>query len=916
MKNIKNVKISEEGVEHIASLIGSAKIREEDGRVIVTPANNEELSAAVASAFSHGCSVTPLSKKGSHTDDGGILVDMSEMNGIIDVDAEHMTVKAQAGCKFHALMKAVDEAGFTIGVVPAGADPTVEDWIYTEEAGIGSFKYGTVKDSVYNVIAVDYEGGVLETGFDKIGYYMSGYNLIQTLCASSGRLAIVSEVTFRMHPKGVTKAVAYSLPDSGKMQEAFQTIAHHPSLKPLQISFNGPVCVMAFQGAEEFVDLDLQQADEIMTGVGATKEDQSVADDKFGNIAVGACVNPDAATFYVPLRNMDAFVAAANGIADFNIAGNIPDKSTACVKLTGDVGEDKYEAAADKAEEFGGRASIRCPSKYRDEPTKDFIRRIESGFLGAEVEEPKLDRTVDEKIISALKAIVGDKNVTTTGMDRILYSHDMAPLPKEAGIAFNNMPDVVVRPSTLEQVSQIAKLAYENGVALTPRGNGSWGLGGCMPTAKGIVLDMPSKMNHVISIDEENLVVKVQAGCTWKNLLEACMKKGYIIGSYPSSFPSATIGAWYNTNGMGIGSYKYGSARENVVNAEIVVDDGSIVTTGWDDMGSYRASFNLNQFFSGCEGTLGYAVTFTMRLHPMGQIRCLAYEFDNLADIDGPMQALVNHPSVKPLHVAWSDYLHFQNQHRAGVHAPDVKNLWLVTLQGDEAHNDLEEAAVTAMAEAAGGRKIANEIAEHEWAERCYEFRARKVGVGEIPAEVIVPTINWGQFAGDCYKGFEEMKMEAGGVIGVMVDRSTALWMPYYFKDDEMLTGMLSFGFNFYLGDVAARYGGRSTGFGVFFAWMTDVIHNHDTADMLRELKTVLDPHDVVNPGHVTCGMTRFGVDMNKTLMSMGSMLIQTIKKLFPADKTFEKNLARFRYDDLEHIKNLDRVHTLGDGTQ
>ena len=155
MKNIKNVKISEEGVEHIASLIGSAKIREEDGRVIVTPANNEELSAAVASAFSHGCSATPLSKKGSHTDDGGILVDMSEMNGIIDVDAEHMTVKAQAGCKFHALMKAVDEAGFTIGVVPAGADPTVEDWIYTEEAGIGSFKYGTVKDSVYNVIAVD-----------------------------------------------------------------------------------------------------------------------------------------------------------------------------------------------------------------------------------------------------------------------------------------------------------------------------------------------------------------------------------------------------------------------------------------------------------------------------------------------------------------------------------------------------------------------------------------------------------------------------------------------------------------------------------------------------------------------------------------------------------------------------------------
>jgi len=231
-------------------------------------------------------------------------------------------------------------------------------------------------------------------------------------------------------------------------------------------------------------------------------------------------------------------------------------------------------------------------------------------------------------------------------------------------------------------------------------------------------------------------------------------------------------------------------------------------------------------------------------------------------------------------------------------------------------HNDLEEAAVTAMAEAAGGRKIADEIAEHEWEERCYEFRARKVGVGEIPAEVIVPTVNWGEFTDDCYNGFKEMKMEAGGVIGVLVDRSTALFMPYYFKDDELLTGMLSFGFNFYLGDVAARYGGRSTGFGVFFAWAMDVIHNHETAAMTREIKTVLDPNDVVNPGHVTCGMTRFGVDMNKSLMSMGSALMQIMKKLFPADKTFEKNLARFRYDELEHIKTLDRGHKLGDGTQ
>lgn len=916
MKSINGVKtITPEEIEHIASLIGTAKIENRDGDVVAKPSNNEELGKIVASAISHGVSVYPLSRKSSHTE-GALLIDMSEMANIIDIDKTHMTVKVQAGCKFSALMKAVDDEGYTLGVIPAGECPTVEDWIYTEDAGIGSFKYGTVKDSVYNICAIDSNGRLLVTGFDDIGYYMSGFNLIQTLCASSARLAIVSEVTFKLHPKGVTKAVAYEFADSAKMQEAFVRIAHEPSVKPLQISFNGNLAVMAFQGEEEFVNVDIEAADAIMAEIGATKADQSVADDKFGNIAVGACVCPTAPTMYVPLRNMDAFIVAAKGIDDFKIAGNVPDKSTVAVKLTGVEDCDKYQLASDKAEEYGGRSSLRCPSKYRDADTQAFIRRIECGFMGREVKEPKLSRTVDDRIIAELKAIVGEKNVTTSSMDKILYCHDMAPLPKEAGLAFNNVPDVIVRPETTKQIAGVVALAYKHGIPVVPRGSASWGLGGCMPTAGGIILDMASKMKKVVEINEEDLYVKVQAGCTWKNLLEACMKKGYIIGSYPSSFPSGTIGAWYSTNGMGIGSYKYGSARENVLNAEVIVDDGSIVTTGWDDMGSYRASFNLNQFFSGAEGTLGFIATFTMRIHPMGEVRPLAFEFDALKDMNEPMQALVANASVKPLHVAWSDYLHFENQHKAGVHAPDVKNLWLVTLQGDAKHNDMEEAAVTAMAEAAGGRKISNEIADHEWDERCYEFRARRVGVGEIPAEVIVPTVNWGEFTDRCYEGFKEMKMEAGGVIGVLVDRSTALFMPYYFKDDEMLTGMLAFGFNFYLGDVAAEYGGRSTGFGVFFAWAMDVIHNHETAAKTREIKTVLDPHDVVNPGHVTCGMTRFGVDMNKSLMSMGSALMQIMKKLLPADKTFEKNLKRFRYDDLEHNKTLDRVHKLGDGTQ
>lgn len=530
--------------------------------------------------------------------------------------------------------------------------------------------------------------------------------------------------------------------------------------------------------------------------------------------------------------------------------------------------------------------------------------------------EAILSRNVTDETIAKLESIVGKNNVNTSDLEKILYSHDLAPLPKEAGVAFKNLPDVVVRPENDEQVAKVVALAYKNGIAIIPRGNATWGLGGCMPTHGGIVMDMASKMNDIIEINTESMYIKAQAGCTWKKAIDECMKKGFIIGSYPSSFPSGTLGAWISTDGMGTGNYKYGTAKDNVLNMKVVLPDGTMIETGYDHIGSYMSGYNLNQFFAGAEGTLGVLTTITLRIYPMGEIRPLAYEFDTLKAMHEPVQKLVAHPSIMPLHISWADYLHFANQKKAGIHNLDIKNVLLVTIQGDSGFLDFEEKAIDAMMEEFGAKKLGSEIADHEWSERCYEFRARKAGVGEIPAEVVVPVKHWGSFVDECYEAFDVMNMEAGGVIGVIVDRSTAMFMPYYFKDDETMLGMAAFSFNFYLGDRAMEYGGRTTGFGVFFAWNMDIIHDAETASFMRDLKTAIDPHDVMNPGHLVCGKTRFGINLNDTIMSFGSSLLQGVKKILPADTTFNQNLKRFRYDEMEHEKNSSRTRVLGDGSE
>lgn len=896
----KIIKVPAEVVESIKAIVGKDNIdASSESCIFVKPSTADEVSKIVVAvtkanvpiATSNSPEITLCGNKYN----GGLFMDLGRMDSVGEVDKVAMSIKVGAGAKWENVIEAVCKAGLLVGSHPRDLSAYVGAWAVCDSPELGSYKYGTSKNNILNFELVNPKAEIMTTGYDNIGAYMSGYNLNDMFADSKGTRGIVTSVTIKLVPKGVMKACAYTFDNIDAMQDAINKLVHHASIKPRDI-FS---CVRSFtisismQESQDFLDNQIPMLDELMASVGGKKADDGRADELYVKRSKCVIKRPRAV---VPVSAMKQMAEKCGD----KIFGFLGDRSSFVVVSP----SDDADALETKAKELGGK--LLKVEEFKWDP------------MSLKSEEPSKDitRLVTPQTVSSLEDIVGKKNLTVNEVDLLLYSHDLAPLPKMAGMAFKNMPDVVVRPSNVEEISQIIRLAHKNGIAVTPRGNSTWGLGGCMPTNGGIIVDMSSRMKKVHKIDTENLTVKCDAGITWKSLLEACMKEGYIVGSYPSSFPAGTIGAWLATNGMGVGSYKYGSARENVLNMEVVVSDGTIVETGMDKINDYMSGYNLNQFFAGSEGTLCIFGTVTFRIYPMGKIKPLAYEYENLKDANPTIQAIVNHSSIKPLHIAWSDYKHFEGQRRAGLHAPNVKNLLLITFQGDEKELEFEVSLMDAMAAADGAKKVDDSIAEHEWSERCYEFRARCVGVGEIPAEVIVPAASWGDFTEECYKGFDVMKMEAGGVIGVVVDRNTVLFMPYYFKDDESLLGMTAFAFNFYLGDRAGEYGGRTTGFGVFFAWNLDVIHDPACAKYMREMKTVMDPYDVVDPGHLVCGMTRFGINMSKQIMGLGSNVIQLAKKMLPPNTTFSDNLSRFRYNTLEERKALDRVHELGNGTQ
>ncbi|MFO7980897.1 MAG: FAD-binding oxidoreductase, partial [Candidatus Aminicenantes bacterium] len=124
-------------------------------------------------------------------------------------------------------------------------------------------------------------------------------------------------------------------------------------------------------------------------------------------------------------------------------------------------------------------------------------------------------RKVDDKVIKELAGIVGEKNVDSDESKMIDYSHDEFTLSE-----ISHMPDVVVKPETTEQVSQLLKYTNDSLIPVTPRGGATGLCGGCVPCLGGIVLSL-EKMNRIQEIDVNNQMAVVEAGVTLKDFYEA-----------------------------------------------------------------------------------------------------------------------------------------------------------------------------------------------------------------------------------------------------------------------------------------------------------------------------------------------------------------------------------------------------------
>ncbi len=210
-------------------------------------------------------------------------------------------------------------------------------------------------------------------------------------------------------------------------------------------------------------------------------------------------------------------------------------------------------------------------------------------------------------LIARFSQIVGDKYAVTD-------AGDVAPYVTEERNLFQGRSPLVLRPGSTAEVSAICKLATEHRIALVPQGGNTGLVGGQTPQNGEVVVSM-RRLDKIREVDAASNTMTVESGVILQNAQQRAADADRLFPLSLGAEGSCTVGGNLSTNAGGTAALAYGVAREMALGLEVVLADGRILN-GLSKLKKDNTGYDLRNLFVGAEGTLGIITAATLKLFP------------------------------------------------------------------------------------------------------------------------------------------------------------------------------------------------------------------------------------------------------------------------------------------------------------
>lgn len=454
---------------------------------------------------------------------------------------------------------------------------------------------------------------------------------------------------------------------------------------------------------------------------------------------------------------------------------------------------------------------------------------------------------MNKGIREALSRIVGSTNVLSSPEDLYPYSLD-------ASIQYRAMPAFVVRPHTTQEVAKIVALANREKTPIVPRGGGTNLVGGAVPAAGGIVLDLTG-MNKILEINPPDLRCDVEAGVIHSDLENELGKLGLFWPPDPGSSESCTMGGVLSMNAGGMRALKYGTARDWVLGLKVVLPTGEIIRTGATTLKS-NVGYDLTRLIVGSEGTLGVITEASLKIRPLPEIASRLSAFFDEMERAGAAVSKIFQSGVTPVIVELMDrnIIRGVNEwlHRG---FPETEAYMLIDLDGtkEEVENTVKK--VEGILREAGAKDV-KLAASKEDMEELYVIR--REGAAALPRvtekmnithDFCVPLSK----LPEAFQKVQELAKRWNIPVAILSHAGDGNIHPIFsvdLKDPDEVKRAKEL--NAEICRMALRLGGTISGehgIGLDKADLMGEECSEDVLRIMRSIKRVFDPNNIMNPG-------------------------------------------------------------------